>query len=146
MRGLQSGHHLSSWTAFGEARGASPRRAKPEDTGRVVGQGWACGPEWVAARDPLQLQSCGELSLTGWLALPPTRGLAILCPALVKHHFVSASPFAFPVILRAALGVLISPFLWIEGNVGPGPHAQCPGGPLLSHETSLLGPSHLSWS
>lgn len=42
------------------------------------------------------------------LALPHTQGLAILCPTLVKHHFVSASPFASPVILWAVLGVLNS--------------------------------------
>lgn len=77
-----------------------PGCAKPEDTGECVGQGWAGSPEWAAARDHLQLQSDGEHAAS-WaqLALPHTQGLAILCPTPVKHHFVSASPFAFPVIL-----------------------------------------------
>ena len=90
-----------------------PTGAKPEDPRGRVGQGWACGPEWAAARDHLQLQSDGERAASlAQLALPPTQGLAILCPTPVKHHFVSASPFAFPVILRAVVGVLISPFAY----------------------------------
>lgn len=116
----KSRHHLPSWTAFREDPCVSaPCEQSQRTRGCLVGQGWACGPEWAAARDHLQLQSNGESAASrAQLALPPTQGLAILCPTLVKHHFVSASPLAFPVLLRAVLGVLISPFA-MEGNVGP---------------------------
>lgn len=38
--------------------------------GRGVGQGWACGPEWAAARDHPPLQSNGERRWLGWPFLP----------------------------------------------------------------------------
>ena len=101
MQEQKSRHHLPSWPAFRKDQSVStPRHAKPEDTGVCGRVGLGCGPEWAAARDHLQLQSDGELAASlAQLALPLTQGLAILCPTLVKHHFVSASPLAFPGIL-----------------------------------------------
>lgn len=53
--------------------------------------------EWAAARDHLQLQSNGSQcgGVRAQLTLPSTQGLAILCPALVKHHFSFALTLAF---------------------------------------------------
>lgn len=121
----KSRRHLPSGTAFRKEPSVSARLEQGQRTlGYVVWQGWACGPEWAAARDHLPLQSSGERSLPAQLALPPTQGLAILCPTLVKHHFVSASPFAFPVLLRAVVGGHIP--LWLRRETG----GQCPGSPL----------------
>ena len=52
--------------------------------------------EWAAARDHQQHQSNGSpCSGRAQLTLPSTQGLAILCPAPVKHHFIFALTFAF---------------------------------------------------
>ncbi|XP_047564581.1 cell adhesion molecule DSCAM [Lutra lutra] len=54
LPGLHSGKSVSA-----------PLQQGQRTRGYVVWQGWACGPEWAAARDHLPLQSSGERSLPG---------------------------------------------------------------------------------
>lgn len=120
--GTESGPSSAFLGCIWEGPGTEhPAFAKLEDTGSGAWY-WGLGLRSLSGRQHVITCSCravvSQAASPAQLTLPGTQGLAILCPTLVKHHFVSASPFASPVLF-CELSEMCIVLLYLEGDMEP---------------------------
>lgn len=107
----KSRHHLPSGTAFRKEPSVSAGLEQGQRTrGYVVWQGWACGPEWAAARDHLPLQSSGERSLPGSAGPSSHTGPGHLVPNSGKAPFCFCLTICFSCSFASCCRWAIFPF------------------------------------